>query len=90
MTKEVRWVWCTDCQAWIGAEPPLLPPYWSLDKAAGIHLSANPAHRLLRPTVIDLRNVSSATTCALCVAGTPGRHPDGGGTHLLQEEAATA
>lgn len=29
------------------------------------------------------RPVNSAADCPLCIAGTPGRHPDKGGTHPL-------
>lgn len=47
--QEPRWVWCMTCEEWIGSVPPLLPPYWSLDKAAGMHV-----HPVMRVSLAQL------------------------------------
>ena len=37
MSAGARWCWCPTCEAWVGSEPPLLPPYWPNEKAAWMH-----------------------------------------------------
>ena len=37
MTGEPRFGWCETCGGWVGSEPPMLPPYWSNEKAAAMH-----------------------------------------------------
>ncbi len=44
MTDERYWAWCDECRAWVGSEPPLLPPYWPNSKAAAMH-KAGTGHR---------------------------------------------
>ena len=51
--KPPRWAWCPTCEAWIGAVPPMLPPYWSLDKAAAMHERGS-SHRVERVTMAQL------------------------------------
>lgn len=49
----VRWAWCGDCREWIGAKPPLLPPYWPASKSAAMH-RAGTGHKvqMLTPSAI--------------------------------------
>lgn len=57
MTRAPRWVWCETCRAWIGADPPTLPPYWSLDKAAAMH-EAGSGHKVTRVPFASLPGVA--------------------------------
>ena len=49
VTKAPRWAWCPTCREWVGAIPPMLPPFWSLDKAAGLHI-----HKVERVTLAQV------------------------------------
>lgn len=57
-SKPVRWAWCPICEAWIGATPPLLPPWWSLDRAAALHVNAT-GHKLTRVALEDVTALSA-------------------------------
>lgn len=43
--NDLVWCWCRDCAAWIGSDPPVLPPWWSNRKAQGLHRYGQPTHR---------------------------------------------
>ena len=51
--KPPRWVWCDECEAWIDATPPMLPPFWSLDKSARMHENGS-KHKVTRVPFADL------------------------------------
>ena len=59
-SKPPRWIWCDACQAWIGATPPMLPPYWSLDRSAALHTRGS-GHKVRR---VPFESVPWPVPCA--------------------------